>query len=126
MRPYDEWLEMARSCYNLAKAHSDDYVRYADKCYLLQQAVEKAFKGLLIYYQVEPAYTHVISVLLDEIENYTEVSSEVKDSVQLTHYAVQTRYSGNLHNVSEEDYHEALQITKNCINWVENKIKKTD
>ena len=123
MRPYEEWIYMARSSYNFAKANTEDYVRYADKCYMIQQAVEKAFKGLLIFFEVEPPYTHSINVLLAEIEKFTKMSDEIKESAQLTIYAVQTRYSGSFHNISEEDYHEALKIAENCLEWVENRIK---
>ena len=123
MNPYKEWLDFARSSYNYARASIDIYVRYSDRCYQAQQAVEKAFKALLIYYGVEPEFTHNISVLIKELENHVEVSEEIKESQVLTTYAVETRYPGLTFDINEQEFQRALDIAKRCIEWVVTKIE---
>jgi HEPN domain-containing protein len=41
----------------LAQAKIIRHIHYKDLCFQLQQAAEKALKGLLIYYGVEPEFT---------------------------------------------------------------------
>jgi HEPN domain-containing protein len=42
----------------------------------------------------------------------------------LTKYAVQTRYPGEYNEITKEEYERSLKIAKECLNWVENKIKE--
>lgn len=65
MERYDSWIGRAKSNYELSK-NTIYGVFYEDLCFQLQQAVEKAFKGLLIYYGVEPEFTHNIGILLNK------------------------------------------------------------
>jgi len=58
MERYDAWISRAKSSYELSKANISTVICYEDLCYQAQQAVEKAFKGLLIYFGVEPEFTH--------------------------------------------------------------------
>ena len=50
MERYESWIDRAKSSYEYSKAIVNKYVYYEDLCYQTQQAVEKAFKGLLIYF----------------------------------------------------------------------------
>jgi HEPN domain-containing protein len=50
MERYESWIERAKSSLELAQAKIIQYLRYEDLCFQLQQAAEKALKGLLIYY----------------------------------------------------------------------------
>ena len=118
MERYESWLERAKSSYELSKAIVIKSVYYEDRCYQLQQAVEKAFKGLLIYFGIEPEFTHNIGTLLSEIEKILPINNEIKKAINLTNYAVQTRYPGMYSEVTKKEYKDALKITKNCLDWV--------
>jgi HEPN domain-containing protein len=123
MERYKSWLERAKSSYELSK-NTVYGVFYEDLCFQLQQAVEKAFKGLLIYYGVEPEFTHNIGILLTEIEKYADIPEHIKSSTDLTKFAVQTRYPGEYDDITKEKYENAVKITNDCLEWVENKIKE--
>jgi HEPN domain-containing protein len=69
MKRYESWIDRAKSSYDLSKAMISNNIYFEDLCYQAQQTVEKALKGLLIYYGVEPAFTHNISILLNELGN---------------------------------------------------------
>jgi HEPN domain-containing protein len=95
-------------------------------CYQSQQSVEKALKGLLIYYGVEPEFTHNIGILLSELEKITEIPENIKETTKLTKYAVITRYPGEYDELTKKNYEESIQIAKECLAWTENKIKERE
>jgi HEPN domain-containing protein len=66
------------------------------------QAVEKSLKGLLIYYGVEPEFTHNIGILLNELEKFTEIAENIREVLDLTNYAVQTRYPEEYDDITKE------------------------
>jgi HEPN domain-containing protein len=115
MERYESWLNRAKSSYELARMTGNAEIYYEDLCYQVQQAVEKSLKGLLIYYGVEPDFTHNIEILLNKLNKFIMIPEDVKQAMKLTIYAVQTRYPG-----------EYDEITKDCLYWVENKIKESE
>ncbi|MDR1931700.1 MAG: HEPN domain-containing protein [Spirochaetales bacterium] len=74
MNSYEEWIKRARSSLELAKSTDNELVCLEDLCFQAQQSTEKALKGLLIFYGVEPEKTHNISILLQELEKHIEMS----------------------------------------------------
>jgi HEPN domain-containing protein len=126
MERYESWLDRAKSSYELAKMTGNVEIYYEDLCYQLQQAVEKSLKGLLIYYGVEPEFTHNIEILLTELEKFTMIPQDVEQAMKLTLYAVQTRYPNEYDEITKEEYEKAVKIAKDCLDWVENIIKETE
>jgi len=124
MERYESWLERAKSSLEISKIAISNNVYYEDLCYQAQQAAEKGLKGLLIYYGIEPEFTHNIGILLNELEKYTEVTSNIREAMELTNYAVQTRYPGDYAEITKEEYKKAVKIAKDCLDWVENNIKE--
>ena len=127
MERYESWIERAKSSYEISKTIiKNNRIYYEDLCYQSQQAVEKIFKGLLIYYGVDPEFTHNIGLLLNELEKFTEIPENIKLATNATKYAVLTRYPGEYDEITKEDYEESLKIANDCINWVDNKIKECE
>jgi HEPN domain-containing protein len=125
MERHEAWIDRAKSSLEIAGTRNSNLVYYEDLCYQAQQAVEKALKGLLIYYNVEPKFTHNIGVLLGELRTYINIS-EIKETIKLSKYAVQTRYPGEYDDITKEDYENAVKMAKNCLDWVERKIKENE
>ena len=121
-----DWVSRANSAYKYAIVLTDDEVYYEDKCFQAQQAAEKAIKALLIFYDVNPEHTHDISKLLNVLANYTELDDCLNELNLLTKYAVITRYTNSQFVVTEEMYLEAIELAKNCLEWVKNKIDNTN
>ena len=124
MERYEEWIGRAKSSLELAQAKIIHDIQYEDLCYQLQQAVEKALKGLLIYYNVEPEYTHNIELLINELKKFTDIPEKVNEATDLTNYAVLTRYPGEYDEITKEEYEKAVKIAKDCLDWVESIIKE--
>jgi HEPN domain-containing protein len=125
MERYEAWIDRAKSSLEIAGTRNSNLVYYEDLCYQAEQAVEKAIKGLLIYYNIEPQFTHNIGILLEELRTYINIS-EIKETIKLTRYAIQTRYPGEYDDITKEDYENAVKIAKNCLVWVERKIKENE
>jgi len=121
---YEEWIERAKSNLELAQAKIIQHIYFEDLCYQSQQAVEKGLKGLLIFYGVEPEFTHNIEILLNKLKSFTDIPENIKEAVQLTIFAVQTRYPGEYDEITKEEYEKSVRIAKDCLNWIENKIMK--
>ena len=126
MDRYKSWLDRARSSYELGKMAGNNAIYYEDLCYQIQQSVEKSLKGLLIYYNVEPEFTHNIEILINNVAKFTAIPDVIKESIKLTVYAVQTRYPGEYDEITQEEYEQCLRIAKNCLDWTENKIKEEE
>jgi HEPN domain-containing protein len=125
MARYEEWIKRAKSSLELAQANINRKIYYEDLCYQSQQAVEKALKGLLLFYGVEPEFTHNIEILLNEVKKFTDIPENIKETAQLTNYAVQTRYPGEYDEITQEEYEESIKIAKDCLHWVEEKFPNT-
>ena len=121
---YEEWINRAKSNLELAHAKNSPSIYYEDLCNQSQQSAEKALKGLLIYYGVEPEFTHNIDVLINELKKFTEIPEKIKMAVKLTKYAVFTKYPGEYDEITKEEYEKSIKIANDCLEWVEEKIKK--
>jgi len=126
MERYKSWIDRAKSSLEISKIAVNDKVYYEDLCYQSQQAVEKGLKGLLVYYGVEPEFTHSIGILLDELEKFTMIPENIKEAINLTKYAVITRYPGEYDEITKERYKESVDIAKDCLEWIEKTIKKCE
>ena len=120
---YKTWIDRAKSCLAISKIKSDENILYEDLCFQAQQAVEKAIKGLLIFYNVDPEKTHNLVSLIKELSNKIEIPEEISETVILNDYAVQTRYPGDYTPVEEDEYNTAIAIAEKCVKWIDEKIK---
>jgi HEPN domain-containing protein len=126
MSEASEWLQRARSNLEVAKKiEKTDFVQNGggifieEICFELQQAVEKSLKALMVEKRIQIAKTHNISDLIARLEQGNiNVPPEIKQARLMTNYAVMTRYPHYDESLTEEDYSEALEITKNVYNWV--------
>ncbi len=61
----------------------------------------------------------------DDALTDTEIDETIKEAIELTNYAVQTRYPGEYDDITKEEYKKAIKVTKYCLEWVNKKIKET-
>jgi len=67
----------------------------------------------------------LISASLGELADYVDVA-EIKETVKLTKYAVQTRYPGEYDEITKEDYEESVRVAKDCLEWIKEKITEIE
>jgi HEPN domain-containing protein len=120
-----DWLKRAKS--NLERARVGkikDEILYEDLCFDCQQSAEKAIKALLISIDKEFPPTHSIARLLEIVsETKTEIPEEIQKAIDLTDYAVKTRYPGESEPVTKEEYEEAVTIAETIYHWASNIMK---
>jgi HEPN domain-containing protein len=126
MERYENWIVRAKSSLEYAKVTKTPMIIYEDFCYQAQQAAEKALKGLLIFHHIEPEFTHNIAALIKELSIIIEIPENVKNAVNLTVYATQTRYPGQYEDLTKAEYEAAVKIATDCLEWVESQIKGSE
>ena len=126
MELYEKFYRKANSMLNGAIDLKDSKsILNEDKCYILQQALEKALKAVLVYYERSYPNTHDINRLFQLVEQCIELPGNVyaEDLVRLTIFAVERRYPDGVPeeeemDISDEDYLFFLQRTIACFNWI--------
>ena len=126
MERYESWIDRAKSSLEISKMTIKDNIYYEDLCYQAQQAVEKGLKGFLIYFGVEPEFTHNIGLLLESLENFIKIPDNIKETINLTKYAVITRYPGEYDEITKEKHEESIKIAEICLKWIEKTIKENE
>ena len=120
---HEKWLKRAKSNLVRAMMPKVEEIFYEDLCYDAQQAAEKSIKALLSFYNIKFRFVHDIGELLYTLEqNNIKVPDEIKESVILTNYAVETRYPSPYEPVTEEEYKVAVNLAGKVYSWVEELI----
>ena len=118
-----EWLNRARSSLIQAQMLQPG-VYVEDLCFNAQQAAEKAIKALLIRRGVAFPYIHDLTELLRLLQDAGErIPDVVRQSGQLSRFAVFTRYPGVARPVSQEEYQDALALAEQVVQWVEERLR---
>jgi len=116
-----EWLNRANS--NLARARGSRAipgVYLEDVCFDAQQAVEKAFKAVLLLRGVDFPWVHDLTELLDLVrETGSEVPEGIATAVDLTEYATGGRYPGSDEPVTEEECAAAIRSAEAVVAWAQ-------
>jgi len=119
----EEWLRRAKG--NLARARQtkpkDAF--WEDLCFDAQQAAEKAIKAVLVFRQLEFRKTHDLRELLTLLKSGGDpIPEEIWAAVDLSDYAVETRYPGVTEPVGDKEYRVAVALAKTVVRWAEKQI----
>ena len=119
-----EWLRRAKSNLIRAKQPKPEEVLWEDLCFDAQRAVEKALKGLLLFYGIPFRFVHDIAELLTRLEQGgISLPEDVRRAAALSDYAVVARYPGPMESVTEEEYQQAIALAEITVCWVEQLIQ---
>jgi HEPN domain-containing protein len=95
-------------------------VAWEELCFQLQQCVEKSIKAVLVKNGVVFPLIHNLSKLITLMkEAGISWPDELDEAADLTVYAVETRYPGEIQPVTEEEYQPVLKIAKRVHAWAE-------
>jgi HEPN domain-containing protein len=122
----DEWMKHALSDLKFAKlGQKKKDILYQQICFHAQQAAEKALKAVLLYRKIDFPLTHDIEGLIDIFDKAgIPVPSDFQGAGVLTPYAVETRYPGNLDEMTEKEVKEAITLAEKIVKWAEENISK--
>ena len=96
-------------------------------CFHCQQAVEKALKAVLAYYEADIVYTHNIRALAELCKAHTGVEfldNKVVDTI--TAFAVITRYVEDRRDYTEDTAKFALKQANIALEAVKQFLKKSE
>ena len=113
------WLRYAREDLQAAESMigSDNaYPRHA--CWLAQQAAEKVLKSALILAQIDFPFSHDLDRLRDLLPDVWRVKKECPDLAELTEWAVQARYPGDMPEAVEADAQTATEQAEKVVEAV--------
>ncbi len=117
-----QWLQRARSNLLIASQSHEEGVYFEDLCFEAQQAAEKALKALLIAFGEGYPRVHSFYPLLERLERYLPIPDTIREIVELTDYAVQSRYPGDYYPVTEAEYRRAIELAARALRWVEAQV----
>ncbi len=119
-----EWLEFARK--DIRRAYNNASLEdYSLAVYLLQQAVEKSLKAVIILHGKTPPRTHNIRTLIGTIEEFKDFPEDLEDAANLTRYAFETRYPDEYISVEEKEYEEAYDLALKVYEWAKDIVEST-
>jgi HEPN domain-containing protein len=115
-----EWYSHALSDLALAQlaAATSEEVLPEQICFHAQQAVEKVFKAVLLSRRVRFPLTHDIQELIEVArQGKVKLPEWIEEAVQLTPYAVETRYPGSIEDIGDAEVQQALDIASRIVGW---------
>ena len=117
------WLRRAESNLRLARRKGRG-IFLEDLCFQAQQAAEKALKALMIHLGSEYPKVHSLGLLLEKLEPHVPVPDTIKEAVELSDYAIQTRYPGDYSPVTKAEYERSVELATRVVKWVKSQVKE--
>jgi HEPN domain-containing protein len=114
-----EWLRHAESHLNYAKLGRDQTTILPNQvAFHAQQAAEKALKAVLVGGLVEFPRTHDLQELLILIAaSGISVQSEFEQLIELSRFAVETRYPGDFEPITPDEIQRAIELADKAVAW---------
>jgi HEPN domain-containing protein len=82
-------------------------------CFHAQQAAEKSIKAIFVFLQVDFPFTHDLNRLRDLLPEGWTVKEDFPDFTDLSEWAVEPRYPGDLREATQEDAQAAVEQARN-------------
>lgn len=108
------WLRYAREDFEAASVmRSEGTPRIA--CLLAQQSTEKAIKSIYAFLDLPIVKSHDLDMLKRLLPDSWGVKTEFQDLSELSFWAVESRYPGDLPEATEEDADTAIAWAGNVL-----------
>lgn len=119
-----DWLHYARADLAIARVPLPEGALWQLLCFHAQQVAEKSIKAVLVHSGVDFPTTHAIERLIDLLPANIVRTAELSEAAILTVYATITRYPGDLAEVTEADYQQAVRLAEVAVSWAEDIITR--
>ena len=115
-----EWLRRAKGNLALAKQRKPREAFWEDLCFEAQQAAEKAVKAVPRFHEIDFPRTHDLRQLFTLLDSKGHSTpQDIWEAVDLTDFAVETRYPGPAEPVTQKEYREAVAMAERVVRWAE-------
>lgn len=123
-----QWLRLAESDLALGKlGRESPDILPEQVCFHAQQAIEKAIKGLMVHLHIRFPPVHDLEQLLEILRQAKMSLPEWSDELlEVTPYAVQTRYPGDWEEISLAERDKAIELAGMTLSWVRSKLQSEE
>ena len=119
------WLDYAESDLHAAQTLFESREFFPLQiCFLSQQCAEKAIKAVLVFEEVNFPKVHDLDRLRDLTPSGWKVKQQFPDLAELTIWAVESRYPGDMPTISENEARQALRLAQSVFNSVSREIQE--
>ncbi len=119
-----QWVRYAEDDLRAAETLLDQGEAPHNSCYHAQQAAEKAIKAIFVFLQKQFPFTHDLDRLRDLLPEGWDVKKAFPDLAELTAWAVEARYPGDVIEASREDAERALEQARGIYETTLNELKR--
>ena len=115
-------MRYAREDYNAALVlRETDIPRHS--CLLAQQSAEKAIKSIYAFLDKQIPKSHDLDLLKNLLPDEWDVKTRFDDLSELSFWAVESRYPGDMPEASKEDADAALALAQAILDSVEDNLR---
>ncbi|MBA2691074.1 MAG: HEPN domain-containing protein [Rubrobacter sp.] len=111
-RALERWLRYARDDLRSAEILLVESGVPRNSCFLAQQAAEKSIKAIFVALQIDFPFTHDLNRLLDLLPEDWEMKEKLPGLTDLSDWAVEPRYPGDMPEATEDDAREAVRMAR--------------
>lgn len=125
---YKDWLSKSSQDIKAARVLKDNNCGNDIVTFHCQQAIEKAFKGFLLFHTSELEEGHSLIFLCKSASSFNiAFKNYLKDCAFVNQYYIETRYpADNPLVVTDDEADECIKIAKNIYEYIESKLCMND
>ena len=118
------WLEYAESDLQAARTLLESTEFYPRQvCFLAQQAGEKALKPILVFLEIQFPRTHDLDHIRELIPTGWKVKETFPQLYDLSVWAVESRYPGDMPDVVEDEARQTLHLAESVYEAVKAELE---
>lgn len=118
------WLDYAESDLQAARTLVESTEFYPRQvCFLAQQAGEKALKAILVFLEIQFPHTHDLDHIRELIPTGWKVKEAFPQLYDLSVWAVESRYPGDMPDVLEHEARETLHLAESVFEAVKAELE---
>lgn len=122
MQETARWLRFAKEDLDAAIMLQSGTPRHS--CLLAQQSAEKAIKSIFVFLDMRISKSHDLDMLKNLLPDEWEVKTRFDDLSELSFWAVESRYPGDMPEATGEDADAAVRLAKEILISVENSLRE--
>lgn len=122
MQETARWLRFAKEDLDAAIMLQSGTPRHC--CLLAQQSAEKAIKSIFVFLDMRIPRSHDLDMLKNLLSDEWEVKTHFDDLSELSFWAVESRYPGDMPEATGEDADTAVRLAKGILISVENSLRE--
>ena len=118
------WLRYAKEDYEAALILRQGTPRHC--CLLAQQSAEKAIKAIFAFLDIRIPRSHDLDMLRNRLPDVWDVKTRFADLSELSFWAVESRYPGDMPEATLRDADAALALARDVLTLVEIDLRKNE